>query len=220
MISNRYCLLWSAVVVLAGGCQSLPKVDLGSCETQNTERFVQAFQFHTADDMRYQYHFSRKGLNYACNGISHRKGKSVYLAGYSNSGVTDFSAVWEDGQFHILRNNTRIPGSFLEQSILTDLLLPYHQPVDKIGCVYLNSSDGSLWLQMKNDIAGNSGYYAIKNNRAAWMGLKKDRICYQANHAASDNTSTVIIRIDNLQQDYQAEMRIISGVDQGSFQAN
>ena len=97
------------------GCRSLPDVKLGQCEELDTKQFAKAFDFRVKNTIRYRYSFCRNNLEFSCNGITQQKDDGIYIAGFSNAGITLFSARWQNGQFSILRNNTKMPVSFLEK---------------------------------------------------------------------------------------------------------
>ncbi len=210
LISIGKTVSFSVLVLIAfglAGCRSLPKVKLGPCEAMDTEPFVRAFDFETANTIRYRYWFRRKNVEFSCNGITQQKDDSIYIAGFSNAGITLFSAVWVDGQFSILRNNTKMPESFLIQSVLGDLLIVYHRPSDGDRCVRRNLSDGSLWLEMEDQLAGKTGYFVVNGGELAWVGLQKDKICYRAKRVKKKELDC--LDIENYKQGYRSEIRIL-----------
>lgn len=199
------------IVILAisglAGCRSLPEVNLGPCDASDTEPFVRAFNFETANTIRYRYWFCRKNVEFSCNGMTQQKDDGVYIAGFSNAGITLFSAVWADGQFSILRNNTKMPESFLAKSVLGDLLIIYRRPADNDRCVRRNLLDDSLWLEMEDPLAGKTGYFVINGGELAWVGVQKDKICYQAKRVKKKERDC--LDIENYKEGYRSEIRIL-----------
>ncbi|MEN8126643.1 MAG: DUF3261 domain-containing protein, partial [Planctomycetota bacterium] len=199
------------IVLLAmlglAGCRSLPDVELGPCEELDTTRFAEAFNFKTASTMRYRYWFRRKNAEFTCNGITQQKGDSIYIAGFSNAGITLFSALWENGQFTVLRNNTKIPESFLSKSVLNDLLIVYRRPSDNDCCVRRNRLDDSLWLEMEDQLAGTTGYFVINHDNPAWIGVKNDTIYYRATIA--NKRELDCLDIESYKEGYHSEIRLL-----------
>ena len=200
------------IVILAAlglaGCRSLPKVQLGPCDALDTEPFVRAFDFKTANTIRYRYLFRRKNVEFSCNGMTQQKDGGVYIAGFSNAGITLFSAVWKDGQFSILRNNTKMSESFLAKSVLGDLLIIYRKPSDNDRCVRRNLLDDSLWLEMEDKLAGETGHFVINGGELAWVGLQKDKIYYRAKKVKKKELDC--LDIENYNQGYRSEIRILN----------
>ena len=201
---------FSGLVLIAlglAGCRSLPKVELGPCEALDTEPFVRAFNFQIENTIRYRYWFRRKNVEFSCNGITQQKDDGVYIAGFSNAGITLFSALWENGQFSILRNNTKMPESFLAKSVLGDLLIIYRRPSGNDRCVRRNRLDDSLWLEMEDPLAGKTGYFVMHRDELAWVGLKKDKICYRAKRVKKKEFDC--LDIENYKQGYRSELGLL-----------
>lgn len=196
-------------LLIFSGCQPFPVVQLDECKMQNTERFVRTFHIKQAANIRYHYKLNRKNSQYIFEGVSHRKGDCVYLAGFSDSGITLFSAKWENGQFTILKNQTKIPTSFLKESILMDWVLPHLRPTKELDCIYLNPAEETMWLLMETDFAGYTGFFVLDHDRKAWCGLNGRRMYYQAEVTKEKGGFPSVIKVTNYQHRYTAEMRLL-----------
>ena len=220
VIDIKKTVSFSAIILVAfglAGCRTLPDVKLGPCEELDTKPFVEAFSFRTMGTIRYRYSFCRKNVKFTCNGIAQQQDNSIYIAGFSNAGITLFSAQWEDGKFSVLRNITKMPESFLAKSVLSDLLIVFRKPSDSDRCVRRNRLNDSLWLEMEKPLAGETGYFVINREELAWVGVQKGKVCYRAKMAI--NKELDCLDIEGYKGGYRSEIRILDAPDgRGSMQ--
>lgn len=210
--SVRFSILILGVQVLVCGCRSLPDVQLGGCEKLSYDAFAEKFQFDIPDVLRYRYTLHWKDKELICNGITQETSDGeVNIAGFSNAGLTMYSAKWRDGQFEILKNNVKMPDTLLERSLLSDLLLPYRRLPAEGDCIRQNIVDGSLWLKTENDWTGRLGCFVLIDNQPAWSGLKKDKIYFKALASTGDSNIPDRITIENYKEGYSAQIRYSNG---------
>ena len=189
------------------GCRSLPEVKLGQCENLDTKQFVRTFNLKIPENIRFRYSFRRKNVEFVCDGIIQQKESVTHIAGFSNSGITLFSALRENGQFSVLRNNTKMPESFLVNSVLNDLLIMYRKPSGNERCVRRNQFSGSPWLEMEDPLAGQTGYFVINLDNMAWIGVQNNKLCYRATMANKKELDCLYI--ENYKEKYRSEIRIL-----------
>ena len=106
------------------GCRSLPDAKLGSCEDLDYDIFTKNFPFDIPDPLQYRYTLHWRNKTLIANGINHTTDKNgVNVAGFSNLGMTLYSAQWQDNHFEILKNNTGMPDKFLGKQLKSKLEL-------------------------------------------------------------------------------------------------
>ena len=206
--SVRFSILTLGVTVLVCGCRSLPDIQLGECQKLSFDEFAENFQFDIPELLWYRYSLHWKDKNLIFSGITQKTDNGwINVAGLSDSGLTVFSARWRDGRFEILKNNAKMPDTFLERSILNDLLLLYRRLPAKEDCIRQNIADGSLWLKTENDWSGRKGCFVLIDNQPAWSGLIKGKIHFKAVVSTRDGNIPVGITIENYKEGYGAEIR-------------
>jgi hypothetical protein len=122
-----------------------------------------------------------------------------------------YSAKWQDGQFEILKNNVKIPDTFLERSILSDLLLLYRRLPAEGDCIRQNIADGTLWLKTENNWQGGSGYFVLIDNQPAWSGLREGKVYFKALASTGNSNIPACITIENYKEGYSAQIRYSNG---------
>jgi len=190
----RFSIFILSIMVLVCGCRSLPGVQLGECEKLSYDEFAEIFQFDIPDVLRYRY-------------TLHWKDKELF----SNVGMTMYSAKWQDGQFEILKNNVKIPDTFLERSILSDLLLLYRRLPAEGDCIQQNIADGTLWLKTVNNWSGGSGCFVLIDNQPAWSGLREGKVYFKALASIGNSNIPAYITIENYKEGYSAQIRYSNG---------
>jgi hypothetical protein len=180
---------------------------LRDCEKPNYDEFIKKFNFVIPDVLRYRYTLSWKGKELICNGITQKaEDGEVNIAGFSNIGVTMYSAKWQNGQFEIFRNNIKMPDIFLERSVLSDLLLPYHRLPVEGKCILKNTTDETFWLKTENNWANGSGYFVLIDNQPAWSILKEGKVYFRALASTDSNNNIKYITIENYKEGYNAQV--------------
>jgi len=209
----RFSILILSIMVLVCGCsRSLPGVQLGECEKLSYDEFTEKFQFDIPDVLRYRYTLHWKDKELICSGITQRTNEGgVNIAGFSNVGLTMYSAKWQDGQFEILKNNVKIPDTFLERSILSDLLLLYRRLPAEGDCIRQNIADGTLWLKTENNWLGGSGCFVLIDNQPAWSGLREGKVYFKALASTGNSNIPACITIENYKEGYSAQIRYSNG---------
>lgn len=209
--SIRFYIFIISVMFLFCGCDSLPRVQLGECEALSGDKFAANFKFDIPDVLRYRYRWYSKSKEQICNGIIQKSGDdNIYIAGFSDSGITLYVARLQKGQYKILKNNLKISEKFLISNILSDLLLVYsHLPSDGY-CIRQNPLDDSLWLKMDSDREERSHYFILIDNQPAWAGLKDDRVYFKA-LALTGDSNIPAITIENYKEGYSAQVRYSKG---------
>jgi len=143
------------------------------------------------------------------NGVTQKTGEGgVNIAGFSNAGITLYSARWQDGHFEILKNNTKMPDRFLKRSILSDALLLYRQLPAEADCIRQDVLDGSLWLRTDRELAGGMGYFVVLDEQPAWGAIRNGKIWFKAVVTQKSGNAPVKITIENFIEGYRAEIRI------------
>ena len=197
-------------LVWLSGCRTFPSVELGQCEEfAETDRFCSAFDFGIENHIHYRYFFHRRGIAFVCNGIVQKEADVLYIAGFSDAGITLFSAHWTDDSVRILTNNMQMPDAFLKNSILTDFSLLFRTPATR-DCAYYTSDSDSVWLEMANDLAGHTGYFVINEDGPAWIGLSRGRLYYRARAIRTKEGALESIEIDNLKHAYRSTLRVLN----------
>jgi hypothetical protein len=211
MISKYLSKLILISFAMFCGCRSLPDAKLGDCEKLDYDTFAKNFQFDIPDPLRYRYTLRWRGRALIANGITQKASEGrVNIAGFSNTGITLYSAQWQDGDFEILKNNTKMPDRFLKRSILNDALLLYRQFPAEGDCIRRDVLDGSLWLKTDRELAGGTGYFVVLDERPAWGGIRNEKVCFKAMLAQKNNNAPAQITIENFYEGYRAEIRILN----------
>ena len=107
----------------------------------------------------------------------------------------------------------------LKKSVLSDLLIVYFRPSKKDDCFRRNLLDGTIWLEMKNELAGKTGYFVAGRNDLSWVGVQKDKICYQAKAVISTENALDYLVIENYKEGYYSQIQII-GISGGQRPKN
>lgn len=206
--------LFLGQVVLAvltfGGCNSLPEVELGPCKEVGCAAVVAGLTFDMPEVVRYRYTLQWHGRTLVANGMSQRTSSGeMNLAGFGDSGITMYSAKWQDGKFSILRNNTGMPEALLEKSVLSDVLLMHRKIVAEGQCTSRNAKDGGLWLQAGEDVGEAELYFVLADGKSSWMAQKKGRIYYKATVAEKHGNLPSDIRIENYGAGYSARIELV-----------
>ena len=197
-----------SIMVLVCGCRPLPSVQLGECEKLSYDEFGEKFKFDIPDVLRYRYTLNWKNKELICSGITQRTNEGgVNIAGFSNMGLTMYSAKWQNGQFDILKNNVKIPDIFLERSILSDLLLLYRRLPAEGDCIQQNIADGTLWLKTENNWSGGSGCFVLIDNQPAWSGLREGKVYFKALASIGNSNIPAYITIENYKEGYRSQIR-------------
>ena len=145
------------------------------------------------------------------NGITHKTDKSrVNVAGFSNLGMTLYSALWQGNHFEILKNNTGMPDKFLKRSILCDVLLLYRQLPAAGNCIRRDVLDGSLWLETDRQLAGGTGYFVILDGQPGWGAIRNGKLCFKALVTQRNKNIPAKITIENFNEGYKSEIRIFN----------
>jgi hypothetical protein len=197
-------------VIAIGGCNSLPEVELGPCSEAGYQAVAAGFMFDMSDVVRYRYTLQWHGRILVANGMSQRTGSGeVNLAGFSDSGITMYSARWQDGKFRILRNNTGMSEALLEKSVLGDVLL-LHRKMKAAGqCASRNAKDGGLWLAASNGTPEAAWYFVMADEKISWIAQKKGRIYYKATVMGRRGNMPSDIRIENYDAGYSARIELV-----------
>ena len=210
--SVRFSILILSVMPLVYGCKSLPGVQLGGCEKLSYDEFAENFQFDIPDVLRYRYMLHWKDKELICSGITQRTNEGVNIAGFSNAGLTMYSAKWLDGQFEILKNNVKMPDAFLEKSVLSDLLLLYRRLPAEGDCIRRNIADGTLWLNTEDNWPRGLACFVLIDNQPAWSGVRKGKIYFKAWVSSTGNGDIpACITIENYKEGYSAKIRYSNG---------
>jgi hypothetical protein len=71
---------------------------------------------------------------------------------------------------------------------------------------------------MKYKLAGNNGYFVINQESRQWCGVKNGKLYYQAQVIKGDDGGQEVIKIQNFQYGYTAELQLMinPGDDQGN----
>lgn len=194
------------------GCRSLPDIELGTCKNLDYNSFTKNFQFDIPNPLKYRYTLRWRNRTLIVNGLNQvNKEGGVNIAGFTNIGITLYSARWQDGQFEILKNNIHMPDNFLKKSILHDVLLLNHPLSAESDCIRQDISDGSLWLETNHELGGGTGYFVLRNEQPAWGGIRKGKICFMAIVTRKKKNTPELIKIENFNENYKAEIRFING---------
>ena len=206
--SLLFCIFILSVIVLFSGCLSLPAVELGECEKMSYEEFAGNFQFDLDDTLRYRYSLHWKNIDLVFSGITQETSDNeVKMAGISDSGLTLYLAKWRGGRFEVLKNNMNMPDSFLESSVLSDLLLPYRRLPAERDCIRQNTVDGTLWLKTQDSWHRGSGCFVLVDNQPGWSGLREDKIHFRAFASTGNGKIPTSITIENYKEGYRAKIR-------------
>ena len=193
------------------GCRSLPDVELGNCRNLDYDAFAKNFQFDIPNPLKYRYTLRWRNKTLIANGINQKTEEGgVNIAGYTNIGITLYSARWQDGQFEILKNNTHMPDNFLIKSILNDVLLLYRQLPAESDCIRQDVSDGSLWLETDRELAGGTGYFVVLDEQPAWGAIRNGKICFKAIVTRKTRNMPARITVENFNEGYRAEIRFFN----------
>jgi hypothetical protein len=211
MIRKYLSILILILFIMLCGCQSLPDTKLGNCEDFNYDVFTRNFQLDIPDPLQYRYTLRWRSKTLIANGITHKTDKSrVNVAGFSNLGMTLYSAQWQDDHFEILKNNTGMPDKFLKRSILSDMLLLYRQLPPAGNCIRQDALDGSLWLETNRQLAGGKGYFVVLEGQPAWGSVRNGKICFKAVVAQKNGNTPKKITIENFNEGYKSEIRFVN----------
>jgi hypothetical protein len=193
------------------GCRSLPDVKLGNCEDFDYDIFTKNFPFDIPDPLQYRYTLRWRNKTLIANGITHAIDKSgVNVAGFSNLGMTLYSAQWQENNFEILKNNTGMTDKSLKRSILCDALLLYRQLPAAGNCIRQDVLDGSLWLEMNRQLAGGTGYFVVLGGQPGWGAVRNEKLCFKAVAAKKNKKTPTKIAIENFSEGYKSEIRLFN----------
>ena len=207
------CLLISLLVLFTFlfGCRSLPDAELGNCEDFDYDIFTKNFPFDIPDPLQYRYTLSWRSKTMIANGIAHKIDKGgVNIAGFSNLGMTLYSARWQGNHCEIFKNNTGMSDKFLKRSILFDVLLLYRQLPTAGNCIRRDDLDGSLWLETNRQLAGGMGYFVVLDGQPGWGAIKNGKICFKAVVEQKNMKTPTKITIENFSEGYKSEIRLIN----------
>jgi len=189
------------------GCASMPVVKLDDCVGGDAALFSEHFRFDCSGAQRFRYVFRRSGKELACNGVAEKTEQGqVKVAGFGDSGITLFAAIWADGNCSIIKNNTGMSDAFLNRTVFGDLLLRYRPlPVDG-GCMRRNEADGSWWLTTDTEWSGVKGCFILADGQYGWSGLANGRVVFKAMMLEGAADGRTIIGIENYRDAYKAEV--------------
>ena len=208
MIRKYLSILILILFTMLCGCRSLPDAKLGNCEDSDYVIFTMNFPLDIPDPLQYRYTLRWRSKTLIANGITHKTDKSgVNVAGFSNFGMTLYSAQWQDNHFEILKNNTGMPDKFIKRSILCDALLLYHKLPAAGNCIRRDVLDGSLWLETNRQLAGGTGYFVVLDGQPGWGSIRNGKICFKAVAAQKNMNTPTKITIENFNEGYKSEIR-------------
>ncbi len=211
MIPKYLSILILMLFTMLCGCQSLPDIKLGDCEDLDYDIFTKNFPLDITDPLQYRYTLRWQSKTLIANGIAHKTDKNeVNMAGFSNLGMTLYSAQWQDNQFEILKNNTGMSDKFLKRSILCDVLLLYRQLPAAGICIRRDVLDGSLWLETNSQLAVGTGYFVILDGQPGWGAIRNGKICFKAVAAQKNKNTPKKISIENFYEGYKSEIRFLN----------
>ena len=208
MIRKYLSILILTLFTMLCGCKSLPDAKLGNCKDLDYDIFTKNFPLDIADPLQYRYTLHWRDKTLIANSITHKTDKSgVNVAGFSNLGMTLYSALWQDDNFEILKNNTGMPDKFLKRSILCDALLLYRQLPTAGNCIRRDVLDGSLWLETNRKLAGGTGYFVVLDGRPGWGAIRNGKMYFKAVAALKSKNTPTKITIENFNEGYKSEIR-------------
>ena len=211
MVRKYLSILILILFTILCGCQSLPDAKLGNCEDFDYAIFAKNFPFDIPDPLQYRYTLSWRSKTLIANGIAQKIDKSgVNIAGFSNLGMTLYSARWQGNQFEILKNNTGMPDKFLKRSILCDVFLLYRQLPAAGNCIRRDVLNGSLWLETNRLLAGGTGYFVVLDGQPGWGAIRNGKLCFKAVVAQKNKNTPTKITIENFNEGYKSEIRFIN----------
>lgn len=192
------------------GCQTLPDAHLSGCEDLDYNTFTSNFPFNIPDTLQYRYTLrqpNKKTL--IANGINHRGNDGIIdIAGFTNVGMTLYSAQWQQGSFKTLKNNTQLSEKALERSILRDVLLVYRQLPANIECIRSDIKDNSLWLEeTARDAAGCNRYFIVSNGQPGWGAIRDNKMFFKALVTQKEGNAPSQITIENFNEGYEGQIR-------------
>jgi hypothetical protein len=210
MIRKCLAILILILFTMLCGCRSLPDAKLGNCEDINYDIFAENFPLDIPDTLQYRYTLRWRNKTLIVNGITRKTDKSgVNVAGFSNLGMTLYSAQWQGNHFEILKNNLGMPDKYLKRSILCDVLLLYRQLPAAGNCIRRDVLDGSLWLETNRQLAGGTGYFVVLDGQPGWGAVRNGKICFKAVAAQNDKNAPTKITIENFNEGYKSEIRFL-----------
>lgn len=211
MIRRYLSILIFILSAIPFGCRSFPDARLGDCEDSDYDIFTRNFPLDIPDPLQYRYTLHWRSKTLIANGITQKTGKNgVNAAGFSNLGITLYSAQWQDDHFEILKNNTGMPDKFLKRSILCDALLLYRQLPSAGSCIRRDVSDGSLWLETNRQLAGGKGCFVVLDGQPGWGAIRNGKIRFKAVVARTNMNTPTKISIENFNEGYESEIRFFN----------
>ena len=209
----RKCLSTPIFIIftMLFGCKSLPDAQLSNCEDLDYDMFAKNFPLDIPDPLQYRYTLRWRHKTLVANGMTHKTDKNgVNVAGFSNLGITLYSAQWQENHFKILKNNTGMSDKLLKRSILCDVLLLYLQlPIER-NCIRRDIMDGSMWLETNHQLAGGKGCFVILDGQPGWGAILNGKIHFKAVVAQTNMNTTTKISIENYNEGYESEIRFLN----------